>query len=515
MTRINAGNTLANQYAPPFVITNNITTNWQLRWNADLIAFEAFDPSENVPAAGFESIQQALFSNTTNQQVFVVPWGIDPDLTMLEQKATLYITINGVKQHTGEYTLSVGTNSTTITLNGTTGTNDDVEIIGLQATGGAAVKLFNATGDGSTQAWAIGWLAPSEQSLLITVDGVKQQTSAYSISSLNNFTDTTISFTSPPSASVLTATPAAVGTGYVVGDLLTLAGGTPSATGTEAIFRVDAIAGGAVTSVSVVSGGSYTVLPASPGAAVTGGSGGDDETFTLVGSGQAIEVVGITTTGEVPASPVDAANLSGGVGAVGSGDPGTARLYSGKSVAGENQVLNFRGLVAGTGIEFAETANSVRIDSTGTASFSNIGAGAEVIAPVPGTTDPLTFHSLTGGSRIDLSLASDILTWAVDPGYVVAGATPHNAVVGENLIVISSLPAIYTVVLPLISTLTVGDPITIKNQTAGVFAITIQPHATDAGALIDGAGTTTITSAYGYTTLYTNGTHFYIIATSE
>ena len=87
MTRINAGNTLANQYAPPFVITDNITTNWQLRWNADLIAFEAFDPSENVTAAGFDSIQQQLFDNTTNQQVFVVPWGVDA--TQNNPKASL------------------------------------------------------------------------------------------------------------------------------------------------------------------------------------------------------------------------------------------------------------------------------------------------------------------------------------------------------------------------------------------------------------------------------------------
>jgi len=511
MTRINAGSTLANQYAPPFVVSNYVTTNWHLRWNANLLAFEAYDPNENVVVSGFDSIQHALFSSTTNQQVFVVPWGIDPDVASPFDKATLYITINGVKQHTDQYTVSKGTNSTTITLNGTTGTNDDVEVIGMQATGGAAVRLFTTVGDGSTQSWPIGWLAPSEQSLLITVDGIKQQTPAYSISSTNNFTDTNLIFTSAPSASVLTAVPAAVGSGYTVGDLLTLQGGTPTATDTKAVFRVNTAPGGAVTNVSVVSGGSYVALPASP-ASVTGGTGANDVTFTITGSGQAIEVVGITTTGEIPASPVDAANLSGGVGAVGSGDPTTARLYSGKSVAGENQILNFRGLVAGAGIEFAETTNSVQINSTGTASFSNIGAGAQVIAPVPGTTDPLTFHSLTGGSRINLSLASDVLTWSVDPGWVTAGATPKNASVGENIIAIQSLPGVFTVVLPLISTLTVGEPITIKNQTAGVFAITIQPHATDAGAFIDGVGTATIAAAYGYTTLYTDGTNFFIIA---
>ncbi len=428
MTRINAGSTLANQYAPPFVVSNNVTTNWQLRWNADLIAFEAFDPSENVVAAGFDSIQQALFSNTTNQQVFVVPWGIDSTLTQLQQKATLYITINGVKQHTSEYTVATGTNSTTITLQGTTGINDDVEVIGMQASGGATINLFTVTAPGGLDNWAIGWLAPSEQSLIVTWDGLRQHTDSYSIASNATFTDTTITFIATPSASV------------------------------------------------------------------------------------EIEIVGITTTGEIPASPVDASNL-------GTAGPTVFGVYSSKRQIGEDQILDFKSLVQGDRIAITTDANFITI-AADDITFANLGSGAQVISPNATTVDfgaaeTLDFHTLNGGSQIDLSLSGGELTWAVDPGYTVAGATPHNAVVNESLITISSLPGVYTVVLPLISTLTVGEPITIKNQTSGTFTITIQPHATDAAALIDGAGTTTIATAWGYTTLYTNGTDFFITATSE
>lgn len=422
MTRISAGNTLTNQYAPPFVVSNNVTTNWQLRWNATLIAFEAFDPDENVIAAGFDSIQQQLFLNTTNQQVFVVPWGVDTTAT--NPKASLYITINGVKQHTNTYTISAGTNTTSITLGGTTGIGDDVEVIGLQSTGGATVELKTATGDNAETDFDLTWLAPSEQSLLITLDGIKQDTSAYSIDN-TSLTTTTVIFVDAPGSSV------------------------------------------------------------------------------------AIEVVGITTTGETPASPVDASNLGA--------TPGREGIYSAKRQTGENQILDFKSLMAGSRITLTTPVAGEILIATDDITFANLGSGAQVISPNATTVDfsaaeTLDFHTLNGGSQITLALAGGELTWSVDPGWVTAGATPHPGVAGNNIIAIESLPGAFTVVLPLISTLTVGEPITVKNQTGGTFTITIQPHATDGAASIDGAGTTTITTAYGYTTLYTDGTHFYIIA---
>ena len=92
MTRINAGNTLANQYAPPFVITDSIATSWQLRWNADLIAFEAYDPSENVIVTGFDTIESALFTDVT-QQVFVVPWEAVDKASVQQVNALIKMTL--------------------------------------------------------------------------------------------------------------------------------------------------------------------------------------------------------------------------------------------------------------------------------------------------------------------------------------------------------------------------------------------------------------------------------------
>jgi hypothetical protein len=69
----------------------------------------------------------------------------------------------------------------------------------------------------------------------------------------------------------------AAGTGYVVGDVLTIVGGTSA---TAAVLNVTAVDGsGGVTAATVGTAGSYTALPASP-AAVTGGTG-SDATFDL------------------------------------------------------------------------------------------------------------------------------------------------------------------------------------------------------------------------------------------
>ncbi len=70
-------------------------------------------------------------------------------------------------------------------------------------------------------------------------------------------------------SAALSATVAAGGTGYTVGDTLTLVGGTFT---TAATFNVDAESGGVVTAVSVVVGGDYTLFPGDP-VSTSGGTG--------------------------------------------------------------------------------------------------------------------------------------------------------------------------------------------------------------------------------------------------
>jgi hypothetical protein len=72
-----------------------------------------------------------------------------------------------------------------------------------------------------------------------------------------------------PTSLVHAATIGAGGTGYVVGDIVTLVGGTAD---TVATFRVDTAPGGVVSAVSPIQRGDYDVLPTMP-AATTGGTG--------------------------------------------------------------------------------------------------------------------------------------------------------------------------------------------------------------------------------------------------
>lgn len=69
------------------------------------------------------------------------------------------------------------------------------------------------------------------------------------------------------------------GTGYTNNDIVTVSGGT----GTAITIDVGTVAGGVVQAgqPTIVNAGAYTVLPSVTGAAVTGGTGGDDATFDL------------------------------------------------------------------------------------------------------------------------------------------------------------------------------------------------------------------------------------------
>lgn len=74
---------------------------------------------------------------------------------------------------------------------------------------------------------------------------------------------------------IATATVATGGTGYTVGDVLTVAGGT----GVSATLTVATVSTGVITGVTITSVGAYTVNPSSPNS-VTGGTG-SSATITL------------------------------------------------------------------------------------------------------------------------------------------------------------------------------------------------------------------------------------------
>ena len=433
MTRINAGSTLVNQYAPPFVVSDYVAQGWELQWNETLLAFEAIDPSANVVEGGFSSIEYSVFQ-ATRQQTYVVPWAAN-------SKQSLVITIDGVKQNQTAYTvneINTGSNTTTITLDepltdlGDFPIAPTVEILGLQSEGGAQVLVYLESTSDDTQVLfpepansTIGWYPPNRESLIITIDGTKVPVNEYFVVPNSNFTGAQIQFISPPYIS---------------------------------------------------------------GAAVD------------------IEILGITTTGETIASPVDVVNLG----------TGGTELFKEKTISGEQQILNFRSLVAGSNITLAPAGSDtlVEISASEPAFTANITvAGGSGIAVVDTGVDPTTvkFRGIVGGDGINVSSNATDVTIDKSGTYGSYSAATPTILATDRVIGITDVGA-KAVVLPNISNFYNGETITVKREDGNTGTITI---SITGGSSIDGAGTYQIVSPYGYVTLYSNGTQFLIVSTSE
>lgn len=93
------------------------------------------------------------------------------------------------------------------------------------------------------------------------------------------------------------------GTGYVVGDILTVAGGTIAADGVASTVQVSSVSGGVITGVTILTAGKYSTPPTTTANAVPGGTGTGatlDLTFTVLPNTvtlQLQDLTGATTPG--------------------------------------------------------------------------------------------------------------------------------------------------------------------------------------------------------------------------
>lgn len=150
---------------------------------------------------------------------------------------------------------------------------------------------------------------------------------------------------------VLSAAIQAGGTGYTVGDILTVSGGTVVA-GLAATLEVTTVAAGVITGIRVFSCGAYSANPADP-VAVTGGTGANDATFNLTFSTQNWVV---NRNDALSTSVLDIPFLQGGGGTQtlerevqiqGPGNAGTDEIYAGILEVRDTAVGSFNWLIAG------------------------------------------------------------------------------------------------------------------------------------------------------------------------
>ena len=719
MARIQAGSTLVNQYAPPFVVSDSIVNGWVLQWNETLKAFEAVDPDANTVYAGFNSIEVYRVENA-NQQTFVAPFATD-------SKESTFITIDGVKQQQDAYTwtTNTATNTTTVTLDSAV-QNETVEILGLIATTGSSVDVYGPFNIDSVVAgtvnasYDIDWWAPTAESLIVTVDGVKQHSNVYNVQPVpgSNYTATRVTFpdrtiTFPTSevignsAGVVSANDIIVtntahgfssgqgvyysvdggtdgligltdntlyyvefisafrlalhllrseatdpilanreasrinltaagnqthaltlvsepflyvdtiavgstgGTGYTVDDEVRLAEGVFNAPAQITVTEVDndadivfstdgsgnialgaltindggsgyqlssggtfnitnnSLAGngdavvtyttdvnGAIDSASVTTPGTgYTAsqtdvsindadLPLQNGAlsgeitnfnfdfigeyitfpnpitdvASTGGAG-SGAVFNITKGVPRIEILGITTLGGAPASPVDATNLG-----VPIGSTTIYGLYDSKTVSGDAQVLNFKGISEGTGITLSEAGDTVQI-SAATAlgrDFDQVGSGTSLFDANNEDANPVIFRRIGAGDGISISVPSnpdpqtDTIVVARNFNYAAptsAATLGFDIAIPSTARIIGVAPFAGGTTLNLLaaSELTAGDTITIKDRsgTASTNNIVVTPNGTDE---IDGVNAAvTLSTDRAYITLYSDGSDWHII----
>lgn len=165
------------------------------------------------------------------------------------------------------------------------------------------------------------------------------------------------------------ATVTAAGTGYQVGDVLTVSGGTlgSAGSGTAASIKVTSVGGSnAITGISLVNTGDYTASPANP-VSVTGGYG-TGATFTL---NFGIGPVKITNSGtgytSAPAISVTSGGGTGGaITAVVSGSlAGTAiATYAGRVWIANGRVISFSDVASYNNFATGASGNLTITDST-------------------------------------------------------------------------------------------------------------------------------------------------------
>jgi len=251
-----------------------------------------YDAGVNVPAKYFVS-ESAANINTAAGNTFAITTQASPN----QVSVTRYINNLRIDQITAEAVSSQAVlqllmrpESYTVTAAGTGFTSaPSVAITGGGGTGATATSTLKLLS--SVPAVAGSGYAPADT---ITLAGG---------------TSTTTAIANVVRTKLVSVAVNATGAGYVAGDTITLAGGTFS---TAAVLTVLTETGGAVTTFSISTAGSYTVNTATFTQGSTSGSG-TGATFNTALYG--VESVTVNTAGVytvLPANPIAQASTSGG-----------------------------------------------------------------------------------------------------------------------------------------------------------------------------------------------------------
>jgi len=182
---ISAGNTIQNKFTPDFSLSE-LGQGQLLQWDNNKKSFvnvNIVDLDFETPA-GVDDIRIFEATGTGTQSLYVVPWhAASPE--------SLIITIDGIKQQDAAYTITAYDSYTNIQMAGNIPTGKNLEIIGLIVENESSIKFAAYTGTGAILSPVLPWVAPGKESLFITINGFKQQQSAYNITVIGDTTQLT------------------------------------------------------------------------------------------------------------------------------------------------------------------------------------------------------------------------------------------------------------------------------------------------------------------------------------
>lgn len=127
---------------------------------------------------------------TQPQTQITIPW-----IASAEQ--AVMITIDGVKQHVESYSFSwQSNNSTVITLTEPALPGSEIEVLGFYGFNASMFRFVVHEGDGVQDTFAAPWYVADPTYLYVTIDGVKQHQSAFTVS-VNSLGISEITFAEP------------------------------------------------------------------------------------------------------------------------------------------------------------------------------------------------------------------------------------------------------------------------------------------------------------------------------
>lgn len=173
--------TIVNSYTPPFRVRGDFQKNQILIWDPKCRAFVNADASVLSKILGLPNMDPTyetiyLYSDLGNgaQTTYVIPWAA-------QSIDNLIVTINGVKQLSGTFTIQVFGDITNVTFLNPVPDQASVEILGFQFSSLRRIQRSFYVGDGIENTFPLPWSVNSNKSVLVFIDGIKQHQGVYAL----------------------------------------------------------------------------------------------------------------------------------------------------------------------------------------------------------------------------------------------------------------------------------------------------------------------------------------------